>query len=206
MLDIRTVLVTGVLTEVICSFMIADDLLPVEVDKVQIGQVISNLVINAGQAMPDGGEISITAENLAPGEFPNGSPEVDRYVCITVRDSGIGIPDHVLPRIFDPYFSTRKDGSALGLASAYSIVKQHGGMIKVSSTPGEGSRFRVYLPATARKPKDAKEVRDSRYPRICGRILVMDDELPVREVAGMMLQLMGCTVDFAADGAEALEV
>jgi two-component system, cell cycle sensor histidine kinase and response regulator CckA len=193
-------------SKVTCSFMIADDLLPAEVDKAQIGQVISNLVINAVQAMPEGGEIFITAENLAPGEFPNGSNETGRYICLSVRDTGHGIPDHVLPRIFDPYFSTRKNGSGLGLASAYSIVKQHGGMIKVYSTLGEGSKFRVFLPATDKEPISTEDLQDSGHERLSGRVLVMDDDLPVREVAGMMLQLMGCTVDFAADGAEALEV
>ena len=193
-------------SSVTCNFMIVDDLMPVEVDQVQIGQVISNLVINAVQAMPGGGEISLTATNLPPGEFPNGCTEADGFICITIRDSGPGIPDHVLPHVFDPYFSTRKDGSGLGLASAYSIVKQHCGIIKVSSTLGEGSEFKVFLPATSKKPKGTDEIKRAKYERLSGRVLVMDDELPVREVAGMMLQLMGCTVDYAGDGAETLEM
>jgi len=192
-------------SKVTCGFRIAEDLLPAEVDKVQIGQVVSNLIINAVQAMRDSGDILIIAENLAPGEYPNGYRDADRFVCITVQDSGPGIPEDVLPRIFDPYFSTRKEGSGLGLASAYSIVKQHGGTIKVSTVLGEGSRFRIYLPATDKTPKAAEQVRDAVPGRLSGRILVMDDDVPVREVAGMMLQLMGCCVEYAGDGIETLE-
>ncbi len=192
-------------SSVTCSYRIPEDLLPAEVDRVQMGQVVSNLVINAVQAMKDSGRISIEAENLPPGQGPDGSREGDRYVRITVRDDGPGIPSDVLPHVFDPYFSTRSEGSGLGLASAYSIVSQHGGTITVSSEPGEGTVFSIYLPATDKAPKREEQTQVTDRERLSGRILVMDDDETVREVAGMMLQLLGCSVEYAREGGEALE-
>jgi len=130
------------------EFSIQDDLWPSEVDSAQINQVFLNLVINARQAMPGGGIIQISAENITIGDQPDVPLRPGNYVRIGVKDHGIGIlPEH-LTRIFDPYFTTKQDGSGLGLSSAYSIVKGHGGYIDVESEPGKGTVFYVYLPAT----------------------------------------------------------
>ncbi len=126
-----------------CNFDLGEDLLPVAADAGQLSQVIQNLVINADQAMPTGGELTVTARNdeFLPGE--------QKFVRISITDSGIGIPAEVLPRIFEPYFTTKQQGSGLGLAVCYSIIKKHGGDIRVESTPGQGTSIHIRLPATA---------------------------------------------------------
>ena len=137
-------------SNVTCSFMIADDLMPAQVDIVQIGQVISNLVINAVQAMQDGGEISIVAKNLAPGEFPNGSREADGFICFTVQDSGPGIPEAQLERIFDRFYrgdeSRSSPGFGLGLAIAQTLITAQRGHLEVLSEVDKGSAFIITLP------------------------------------------------------------
>ncbi len=135
-----------------CEFSIADDLWPVEGDGSQISQVIHNLLINADQAMPKGGTITIKAENINVGPHDLYPLKKGRYVKITVEDEGIGIPPQNLKKIFDPYFTTKEMGSGLGLAVTYSVVKKHGGYIDVDSTPGRGSRFSLYLPVTEAEP------------------------------------------------------
>jgi PAS domain S-box-containing protein len=131
-----------------CRFLVDENLPPCNIDKNQIAQVIDNIVINAQQAMPGGGTVEITAQNLSFGE--NEHPSLDRgnYVKISIKDSGIGIPKEIMPRIFDPFYTTKIKGHGLGLATCYSIVKRHGGCIDVESEPGKGSTFHVYLPAS----------------------------------------------------------
>jgi PAS domain S-box-containing protein len=193
-------------SRVSCGYDIADDLWPVEVDESQIGQVISNLAINAVQSMPEGGEIAISAENLARDMPVSGLARGKRHICISIRDRGHGIPEDILPNIFDPYFSTREGGHGLGLATVYTIVKQHGGKISVSSEIGKGSLFEIYLPAAEEESPPAVEgVAEEGEAYRGGRVLLMDDERDVREVAGGMLRHAGWTVDFAASGAEALK-
>ena len=126
---------------------IQDDLWSMEVDESQLNQVLNNLLINAGQAMPAGGEVTVRAANETmlhndPHQLPQGD-----YIRITVEDHGCGIPRENLARIFDPYFTTKPQGSGLGLASVYSIVKRHGGAVEVLSTPGAGTTFTIHLPA-----------------------------------------------------------
>ncbi|HCL81554.1 MAG TPA: hybrid sensor histidine kinase/response regulator, partial [Nitrospiraceae bacterium] len=134
-----------------CEFHIAEDLRSVEADSGQIFQTIHNIVINACEAMPDGGIVSISAENIVIGKKDNLSLEDGMYVKISVRDRGIGIPENLLPKIFDPYFTTKgmdsRKGTGLGLATAYSIVKRHGGYISVESEAGVGTVFHIYLRA-----------------------------------------------------------
>jgi CheY-like chemotaxis protein len=171
----------------------------VEVDEGQLSQVIHNLVINAVQAMPDGGIITIGAENY------RSIPEGQKCVRISVADTGTGIPEQHLQRIFDPYFTTKQQGSGLGLATCYSIIKKHGGIITVESTLGKGSTFHLALPASElnRTINPALQT-DLAYG--AGRVLVMDDEEPVRETLQAMLEALGYTAECTDNGAEAVEL
>ena len=185
-----------------CEFSIPDDLWPVDIDEGQISQVISNLVVNADEAMPEGGTVRVGARNLAPGEpRPSELPD-GRCVEISVTDQGIGVPTEYLERIFDPYFTTKKKGSGLGLTTCYAIVRKHGGTITVESRPGRGSTFRICLEASGRSspPAQAREEAEPGH----GRILVMDDEEVIRNVCRHMLTHLGYEVVTAGDGAEAV--
>jgi PAS domain S-box-containing protein len=174
---------------------IADDLRPVEADEGQISQVIQNIVLNADQAMPLGGTIVITARN---------SDDREGFVEISIRDSGAGIPAEYLAKIFDPYFTTKEKGSGLGLATSYSIIKNHDGAISVSSELGTGSTFTIYLPATEHDVEDAVSPAVPRIARK-GRILVMDDEELVRKVVYELLTGLGHDVELAGHGEESVE-
>jgi len=192
-------------SNVVCEFSILDDLWPVDADQGQISQVIENLIINANQAMPEGGTIQVRAENVTVGTG-NILPLVKgQYVKVSVTDHGLGIPKEHLLKLFDPYFTTKQEGSGLGLATAYSIIKKHGGYITADSELGVGTTVNFYLPASE-KPVPAKEGEEERLPVGEGKVLVMDDEDSVREVAGDMLAQMGYEVAFAKDGAEAIEL
>jgi len=186
-----------------CDYDIAVDLWDAEVDINQIGQVIHNLVINALQAMPDGGRMNIEAANavMKPGDVA--TLREGRYIKISVTDNGVGINSVDLVKIFDPYFTTKKEGSGLGLAISYSIVSKHEGAILVRSTPGRGTTFSVYLPAademTERIPRAPGA--DSVKP---GRVLVMDDDEAVIKTLVFMLEKLGMDSTCAKDGAEAL--
>ena len=186
------------------EFSAVGDLWPVEVDEGQFSQVIQNLIINAEQAMPNGGILKIIAENavLQPEDSP--SLPGGRYVSIILKDQGVGIPRDILPKIFDPYFTTKQKGSGLGLATAYSIIKKHDGLITVKSEPGVGTTFQIYLPASSRQISE-KKVSVDKISLPESRILVMDDEQVVRDVASKMLEMMGQEVELAMDGAEALD-
>jgi len=193
--------------KVACRFDIPDDLWLVDIDKGQISQVIQNLVINAGHAMPEGGTVTIRCANVRP----RGCPEIPgledgRYVKIQVEDSGIGIPENVLERIFDPYFTTKQEGSGLGLAISHSIVTKHGGRIAVDSTPGSGTVFTICLPASEhQEAAGGAEAEDAAPGTEGARVLLMDDDAMVRGVAGAMLRQLGHEVEEAADGMEAVE-
>lgn len=188
-----------------CRFNISSELWPVDADEGQLTQVIQNIVINADQAMPGGGIITVTARNHDRGDAPAVSvPGFGRWIEIVVRDTGCGIPEKDLPRIFEPYFTTKKTGSGLGLATSYSIVKNHGGMIEVSSRANEGSSFTIWLPAGGMIPDSSVRSEQSAAIRK-GRILVMDDEEVVRDSVGALLDTLGQEVEFAADGAAAVQ-
>ena len=192
-------------SQVRCDIAFPKDLWHAEVDPGQISQVIQNLVINAIQAMPTGGSITIRAKNILLKEDRGLPLSSGRYVEIKVKDQGIGIPPDYLPKIFDPYFSTKQKGSGLGLATAYSIIKNHDGYVTVESSLGEGTTFFIYLPASTQKLKPAPEDSASQLHQGKGRILVMDDDAGVRQVAGKILRHLGYEVDFAVDGADAIE-
>jgi PAS domain S-box-containing protein len=182
-----------------CEFALADGLWPMEVDEGQLSQVIHNLVINAVQAMPDGGTITIGAENFSS------IPEGYKCVRIFVADNGTGITEQHMQRIFDPYFTTKQQGSGLGLATCYSIIKKHGGFITVESTLGKGSTFNLTLPASELSRETQPEFQtDVAYG--IGRVLVMDDEEPVREALQAMLDELGYMAECAENGVEAVDL
>jgi len=190
-----------------CRFNIEQGLWPADADEGQLTQVIQNIVLNADQAMPGGGIITVTAWNRDRGIAPAASvPGPGRWIEIVVQDTGSGIAEKDLPRIFEPYFTTKATGSGLGLATSYSIVKNHGGMIEVSSRMNKGSSFSIWLPAGA-GASDADSAVFSDMPAAIrkGRILLMDDEAVVRDSVGVMLDTLGQEVEYAADGAAAIE-
>ena len=179
-----------------CVFSLAENLSLVEADEGQLSQVFHNLVLNAVQAMPDGGTITIMAENFS-------SPTGKRFVKISVADTGVGIPEQHLQRIFDPYFTTKQQGSGLGLATCHSIIKKHGGIINLDSLPGVGSTFHISLPAL---DLDCYAEPGGVVAVTCGfgRVLVMDDEKSVRMVMREMLEMLGFTVECTINGDEAV--
>jgi PAS domain S-box-containing protein len=186
-----------------CRFSLAENLRPCNIDKDQIAQVIDNIVINAQQAMPDGGSIEIGAMNISFAE--NEHPPLARgdYVKVSIKDSGIGIPKKIMPRIFDPFYTTKIKGHGLGLATCFSIINRHGGCIDVESQPGKGSTFHVYLPASLGAAA-AKDATVSMH-KGSGTIIVMDDEAVLRDTFRQMLELMGYTVICKHDGKEAVD-
>jgi len=189
-----------------CEFALPPNLWGAEVDPDQTHQVISNILINADQAMPEGGIIQVRAENVRVGEESGLPLAPGRYVRLSFSDQGGGIEPQYLDKIFDPYFTTKKMGSGLGLATAYSIVKSHAGHLTVTSKVGVGTTCQVYLPAVDLKPLAAAEAKEPVRPAAGrGRILVMDDEELVLDVLGRILTLSGYEVEFARDGCQALE-
>jgi signal transduction histidine kinase/ActR/RegA family two-component response regulator len=180
---------------------IAEDLWSAEVDGGQIGQVLHNLLLNAKQAMPDGGIIEVRAANavLADGTPPGPGS----YVRISVKDYGPGIASELLPRIFDPYFTTKRGGSGLGLATVYAIVSKHGGHISAESTLGHGTEFVVLLPASGETSAPESTVA-APLRRGTGRLLVMDDEDTLRTLLSRILTTMGYDVQCAREGAQAI--
>ena len=183
------------------------DLWSTEVDPGQFSQVINNLIINADQAMPDGGSIVIRLEN-----FAHESPKIPNlrqgnYVKISISDQGIGIPNENLVKIFDPYFTTKEKGSGLGLAICYSIVKNHVGTIQVESQEDIGTTFNIYLPASSKQTTLAHEDDKSQLALSVGKgtILVMDDEDIVRDVVAEMLPKLGYEFKVVKNGAEAID-
>jgi two-component system cell cycle sensor histidine kinase/response regulator CckA len=192
-------------SNVSCNYDVAEDLWPIEADEGQISQVISNLVINADQAMPEGGVIRITATNISIGPSRIDGVVVEgKYIKISISDSGVGMPREHLQRIFDPYFTTRKSGSGLGLAIVYSIVKKHGGLITVESEHGKGTAFHIYLPASQKEIKTVD--KPAKIMALdTGKVLVMDDEEAVRSVVGRILEHLGWEVECAEEGSQAIE-
>jgi len=191
-----------------CVFDIAKNLWMVEVDEGMVSQAINNIVINADQAMvmPNGGTITLKVNNYDSSKEKTPNPKLDgKYVKIDIIDEGGGIPQSIMPNIFDPYFTTKSNGnSGLGLTMAFSIIKNHGGLIDVDSTVGKGSRFTIYLPASSEIQLTEELVAlDQELHR--GRILIMDDEESIRKILGRMLKKLGYEVDFAENGAQAVE-
>ncbi|MGA2151073.1 MAG: ATP-binding protein, partial [Geobacteraceae bacterium] len=192
-----------------CDLKVANGLWSLEADEGQMIQVFNNLIINACQAMPDGGVIKISASNVIVDSNDHLPLTFGKYVNISLTDEGTGIPAEYLLRIFDPYFTTKQKGSGLGLAVTYSIIKNHGGHINVESKSGSGTAFTIYLPASD-KPIEDLEIEDLEMAgesRITGKgkVLLMDDEEMVRTVGSEMLTELGYTVETVSDGAEAID-
>lgn len=186
---------------------IAEDLYPTEADEAQIGQVINNVLINALQAMPEGGRISLTACNLDVRNdmIENTLPlSPGQYVRITIVDEGIGIPSSHLDKIFDPFFSTKPDGTGLGLATCHTIVQNHGGLIQVESQPGIGTEFNIYLPASNRTFLVSKTSENLHFGE--GNILIMDDDELILKTCGEMLRYLGYRFSCTRDGSEAIKL
>ncbi len=189
---------------VACNFEIPQDLWTCEYDKNQISQVIDNIVINALHAMPSGGTVTVTAQNWVcpPNESLALAP--GKYVKISISDTGIGIAPQYIHRIFDPFFSTKQTGSGIGLATSYSIVKRHDGIIDVVSEQGRGSCFHIYLPATGRIGKNKLPASVKKYHGT-GKLLIMDDEELVRKMLVEILKGMGFSVVATQDGEAAFD-
>jgi PAS domain S-box-containing protein len=207
--DSATIALSG--SNVRCSCDLPDDLCPVEVDEGQMGQVIQAIVLNAVHAMPGGGIIDGSARNVTldktDGAVSEGLLQEGNYVAISIRDHGTGIVPELLGKIFDPYFSTKKDGSGLGLATAHSIVEKHGGLITVESEVGVGSAFQIYLPTVCAEAPGAEGVRGAPggpSRNVPLRVLVMDDEEAVREVAAEALSIAGYEATLSKDSDEAV--
>lgn len=186
-----------------CEFDIEDNLWGIEADQGQISQVIQNLVLNAQQAMPEGGTIKVGISKFLVNQSELIESESGKYLKIAIEDSGIGIPEENLQKVFDPYFTTKEKGHGLGLSSVYSIVNNHKGCIDVTSQPGKQTKFEVFLPASD-KPSETfvKTVNNISEGR--GKILLMDDENLIKIATGRMLKKLGYEVEFASDGEEAV--
>ena len=189
-----------------CDYSVVPDLWNAHVDKDQITQAIQNIVLNAVQAMSDGGVIRVSLSNDEIATGAKAGLAAGRYVRLVIADSGEGIRPEILPRIFDPYFSTKKAGSGLGLATVYSIVRRHQGHIEVDSTPGHGATFTLWLPAAdtplPEPPTPAPVAAVA--PVRTARVLLMDDEESIRLLGAILLQRMGLEVTVAAEGAAAV--
>jgi PAS domain S-box-containing protein len=187
-----------------CELELPDDSLAAEVDEGQINQVFHNLILNAVQAMPEGGDIRVRAERVLSNAHVELPLQPGEYVMLSIQDHGTGIKKEHLHRIFDPYFTTKQTGSGLGLAVVHSIIDKHDGHVRVESQLGEGTTFHVCLPACA-----AGLVRtgSSRGDIVTGegRVLLMDDDEMVIGMAGRMLTRLGYDAEFASNGSEAIE-
>jgi PAS domain S-box-containing protein len=195
--------------EILLQVHCRPEIWPVEVDRSQIEQVLLNLFVNAWQAMPQGGTLELQTENvvLKPSFVKPYRIDPGRYVRITVKDSGCGMNENVRRRVFDPFFTTKEmgRGTGLGLASAYGIVRNHGGIITVDSAKGRGTTFELYLPASDApvevKPKPTEPLFEGE-----GTLLLVDDEKMILEVGRQMIEKLGYKVLTAQTGQEALDV
>ena len=156
--------------------------------------------------MPEGGVIKVGVRNIADGSKEQTGLSKKSFICISIEDEGIGIPDAYISKIFDPYFTTKQDGHGLGLATSYSIIKKHEGIISVESEAGKGTKFKIYLPALSKDVAIVSEekVEEEKVLNGKGRILIMDDEMGIREIVSAMLSRIGYSVVSVKDGDEAL--
>lgn len=193
-------------SNVSCEFFIPEQLWNVEIDEGQISQVVNNLVINAIQAMPDGGIIRISADNLIIAEPDLNMPlSPGKYVLLSIADQGKGIPEKYHSRIFEPYFTTKETGSGLGLATSQSIIKKHGGYLTFNSRVDVGTTFYIYLPVS--ECEQEKGDASLKTPvKGQGRVLVMDNDDTVRTVITEMLTSLGYKAESAADGKQVIEL
>ncbi|MBW1713076.1 MAG: response regulator [Deltaproteobacteria bacterium] len=192
-------------SQVRCDINLPPDLWPVQVDQGQMSRVINNLILNADQAMPQGGVIDIRAQNVTLNEPNQLALKPGQYVAVSIKDQGPGIAWEDQAKIFEPFFSTKKQGSGLGLAAAHSIVAKHQGRLTVASEPGQGAVFHLYLPASLEAlPASRNDQPETLTGQ--GKILVMDDEEMIRKVLSDILSRLGYEVVTASDGAQAVEL
>jgi len=191
-------------SNVSCRFDIPLDLGLCHFDKNQIGQVIDNIIINAKQAMPDGGRVDMSARQVYLGEGEKPDLETGEYICLSIGDNGPGIAPDNIEHIFDPFYSTKTTGHGLGLATCFSIVKRHRGTIEVESEQGEYTRFHVYLPVTS-LPREEEAAEEEKSHRGSGTILLMDDERVIREIMRGILESFGYGVISRDDGKGAVD-
>ena len=185
---------------------IPDCLHDIEADEGQVSQVFNNIVINAVQAMPGGGKLTIIGMNLTLVEANSLMLPAGGYVKLSFSDEGCGMPEDVRKKIFDPYYTTKSRGMGLGLASVHSIINRHGGHIEVRSKTGKGTTFTLFLPSTGTTSTGAEictRITQS-AAHAGGSVLVMDDEEMIRELAAEMLGHLGYTVTTCATGEETL--
>jgi PAS domain S-box-containing protein len=192
------------------EFAFGADLSSAEIDAGQISQVIANLVVNADQAMPNGGTLHVSSENFSYSATTTPAvPDLAAgdYVRIRIRDEGVGIPAKYMKRIFDPYFTTKPKGSGLGLATAYSIIKNHNGLMTVESEVHVGTTFTIYLPAALDQemPVEAQRTFTPAMPGT-GRVLVVDDEDAIRDLVEFTLTRLGYKVWQAATSLEGVNI
>ncbi len=187
-----------------CRLSLAEELWPMEADPGQISQVIHNLVINAEQAMPKGGVIAVTGDNVTLPAGNDGGLKQGKYIRLRIQDQGAGIPEEHIARIFDPFFTTKEAGGGLGLSISYSVVSRHNGLLTVTSEEGRGTECTIWLPATEKKVDRAEAPSEKDVAARRRRILVMDDERVIRDVATHILQREGYEVSCASDGREAI--
>ncbi len=193
------------------EFNLGADLWQTEIDAGQISQVIANLVVNADQAMPNGGTLHVSCENYRHSAPDSSASVIDlppgNYVRLSITDEGVGIPERFLKRIFDPYFTTKPKGNGLGLASTYSIIKNHQGLITVESEINVGSTFTIYLPAAARVSAAEEKQRSAMGPITGdGRVLIVDDEEAIRDLVEFTLSHLGYSVSTAGTALAGVEL
>jgi PAS domain S-box-containing protein len=187
----------------------SEDLWLVSVNATQIHQVLMNLFVNARDAMPNGGKIAISAENIViDAAYTNRNPQplVGSYLLITITDTGIGMNSQTIDRIFDPFFTTKETGTGLGLSTVLGIIKAHGGSIEVESEVGCGTCFKIYLPAIDRREAEAPTVDADLDDGKGQLVLVVDDEVAIREITKESLETYNYRVMLASDGIEAIDI
>lgn len=189
-----------------CEYSIPEKLWMANVDSGQISQVIQNIILNASHAMPDGGKITVSCNNIEGSAvlIPQLATDSD-FIHLTIQDSGTGIPSENIDKIFDPYFSTKQNGSGLGLAISHSIIKKHDGHILVQSEPGKGTTFSIYLPTSVSAEAPVASEQDTGKVARPLRIMVMDDEEILRITTEAQLTQLGHEVILTMDGTETID-
>src|SRR3984893_13035249 len=182
------------------------DLWKAEIDRGQIEQVVNALVVNAREAMPHGGTVTVTAHNIEIEPTASALPPPGRYVKITISDEGAGIDEALAKKIFDPYFTTKPTGSGLGISIGYSIIKKHGGLLHLEHSSSKGSTFAFYLPAVDGQTVEAEPPSDEQIPQFTNqRVLVMDDEAAIRDLTSQLLGTLGYQATAVPDGQSAVQ-
>ncbi|MGL5076650.1 MAG: hybrid sensor histidine kinase/response regulator, partial [Waterburya sp.] len=190
---------------------VVQDLWTLDGDSTQLHQVMMNLCVNARDAMPDGGKLLVSAENLRLDEqyfCTNSNLEMGNYLLVNVSDTGMGIPPEIIDRIFEPFFSTKKpgQGTGLGLSTVIGIIKKHGGTINLESDRQNGTKFQIYLPASATITVNEAIIGETIPSGQQELILVVDDEAMIREVTKATLEIYNYQVITASDGIEAIAI